>query len=149
VTAANGCGRSPHACQRDPLSHSSDTSLQKPAATTRLPFSSQRRRDGSFTDYTAETKKLFEQAAKSAEKHLHPAHPLVLSLALERATFLIDCFPDYTSPIGSSSPCFQHDCFVIAASDPLLVDNHRVHPFVGARRCRFSKADSSLVTACS
>jgi hypothetical protein len=46
-------------------------------------------------DYTPETKKLFEQAARSAEKHLHPAHPLVLSLALERATFLIDCLSDY------------------------------------------------------
>ncbi|KAI4763319.1 hypothetical protein E4T52_08041 [Aureobasidium sp. EXF-3400] len=46
-------------------------------------------------DYTPETKRLFEQAARSAEKHLHPAHPLVLSLALERATFLIDCLSDY------------------------------------------------------
>ncbi|KEQ74095.1 hypothetical protein M436DRAFT_14732, partial [Aureobasidium namibiae CBS 147.97] len=46
-------------------------------------------------DYTPETKRLFERAAKFAENFLHPAHPLVLSLALERATFLIDCLSDY------------------------------------------------------
>lgn len=46
-------------------------------------------------DYTPETKRLFEQASKFAEKFLHPAHPLMLSLALERATFLIDCLSDY------------------------------------------------------
>lgn len=46
-------------------------------------------------DYTPETKRLFQQASMFAEKFLHPAHPLVLSLALERATFLIDCLADY------------------------------------------------------
>lgn len=46
-------------------------------------------------DYTPETKRLFEKACKLAETFLHPAHPLVLSLALERATFLIDCLSDY------------------------------------------------------
>jgi hypothetical protein len=46
-------------------------------------------------DYTPETKRLFEQAAKLAEKLLPPAHPLALSLALERATFLMDCLSDY------------------------------------------------------
>ena len=46
-------------------------------------------------DYTPETKRLFERAAAFAENFLHPAHPLVLSLALERATFLIDCLSDY------------------------------------------------------
>jgi hypothetical protein len=50
-------------------------------------------------DYTPETKRLFEQAATTAEKHLHPAHPLVLSLALERATFLIDCLSDYKNSL--------------------------------------------------
>ncbi|CAD0097405.1 unnamed protein product [Aureobasidium mustum] len=46
-------------------------------------------------DYTPETKRLFELATKCAEENLDPAHPLVLSLALERATFLIDCLADY------------------------------------------------------
>lgn len=46
-------------------------------------------------DYTPETKRLFELAAKSAEQNLHPAHPLVLSIALEQATFLINCLADY------------------------------------------------------
>ncbi|KAG9733767.1 hypothetical protein KCU73_g10953, partial [Aureobasidium melanogenum] len=46
-------------------------------------------------DYTPETKRLFELAAKCAEENLHPAHPLVLSLALEQATFLMDCLADY------------------------------------------------------
>ncbi|KAK6006558.1 hypothetical protein QM012_006968 [Aureobasidium pullulans] len=46
-------------------------------------------------DYTPETKRLFEVAAKRAEEHLHPAHPLVLSLALEQANFLIGCLGDY------------------------------------------------------
>ncbi|KAG9658232.1 hypothetical protein KCU64_g4650, partial [Aureobasidium melanogenum] len=46
-------------------------------------------------DYTPETKRLFELAAKCAEENLHPAHPLVLSLALEQANFLMDCLADY------------------------------------------------------
>ncbi|KAG9942457.1 hypothetical protein KCU85_g9198, partial [Aureobasidium melanogenum] len=46
-------------------------------------------------DYTPETKRLFELAVKCAEEKLHPAHPLVLSLALEQATFLMDCLADY------------------------------------------------------
>ncbi|KEQ64607.1 uncharacterized protein M437DRAFT_12263, partial [Aureobasidium melanogenum CBS 110374] len=46
-------------------------------------------------DYTPETKRLFEVAVKCAEEKLHPAHPLVLSLALEQATFLMDCLADY------------------------------------------------------
>ncbi|KAH0365226.1 hypothetical protein KCU65_g6238, partial [Aureobasidium melanogenum] len=46
-------------------------------------------------DYTPETKRLFELAVKRAEEKLHPAHPLVLSLALEQATFLMDCLADY------------------------------------------------------
>lgn len=46
-------------------------------------------------DYTPETKRLFELAAKSAEENLHPAHPLVLSLALEQATFLMNCLAEY------------------------------------------------------
>ncbi|CAD0096743.1 unnamed protein product [Aureobasidium vineae] len=46
-------------------------------------------------DYTPETKRLFERAVKCAEELLHPAHPLVLSLALEQAYFLMDCLGDY------------------------------------------------------
>jgi hypothetical protein len=46
-------------------------------------------------DYTPETRRLFEQAARLAEELLPPAHPLALSLALERATFLMDCLSDY------------------------------------------------------
>lgn len=46
-------------------------------------------------DYTPETKRLFELATKRAEITLHPAHPLVLSLALEQATFLMNCLGEY------------------------------------------------------
>ncbi|KAI5203691.1 hypothetical protein E4T39_04062 [Aureobasidium subglaciale] len=46
-------------------------------------------------DYTPETKRLFECATRRAESYLHPRHPLLLSLALEHATFLMDCLGDY------------------------------------------------------
>ncbi|KAI5274766.1 hypothetical protein E4T47_02316 [Aureobasidium subglaciale] len=46
-------------------------------------------------DYTPETKRLFECATRRAESYLHPRHPLLLSLALEHASFLMDCLGDH------------------------------------------------------